>query len=47
MPEIAGKWLGGKTVTIGYYAMVEFSKVAPVADYLGDTYTWHDVNSPR
>ncbi len=43
--SIAGTWLGERTLSIGYYALVEFSKVNPVADYLVGPYQWYDINA--
>lgn len=42
-PQIKNTWLGGRTISIGYYALVEFSKVSPVPDLLIEAYEWHDV----
>lgn len=36
-------WLAGRTISIGYYALVEFSKVHPNPDILIERYEWHDV----
>ena len=37
-------WLGERFVTIGYYALVEFSKVKPMPDALSDDCQWWDVD---
>lgn len=42
-PSIAKTWLAERTFTIGYYALVEFSKVTLEPDFLVDHYEWHDV----
>jgi ADP-ribose pyrophosphatase YjhB (NUDIX family) len=44
-PSIAKSWLAERTFSIGYYALVEFSKVTPEPDFLVDPYEWHDVNA--
>lgn len=43
-PMLKGTWLGERTIAIGYYALVEFSKVTPKPDYFIEEYHWHDVN---
>jgi 8-oxo-dGTP diphosphatase len=41
-------WPLGRVVSIGYYALVDFSKVRPKTDYLSDVCTWHRVGDrPR
>jgi ADP-ribose pyrophosphatase YjhB (NUDIX family) len=41
-------WLLKRTVTIGYYALTEYSKVNPQPDYFSDACTWHDIDAiPR
>src|ERR1041385_3910410 len=42
-PSIANTWLADRTLSIGYYALVEFSKVTPVPDFLVGPYEWRDV----
>lgn len=37
-------WLTERTITIGYYALVEFSKVTPKPDIFIEEYHWHDVH---
>lgn len=44
IPEIANTWLADRTLAIGYYALVEFSKVTTVPDFFIGHYEWHDVN---
>jgi 8-oxo-dGTP diphosphatase len=39
-----GSWLAERTIAIGYYALVEFSKVSPTPDYFIEEYHWHDVH---
>jgi 8-oxo-dGTP diphosphatase len=41
--SIENTWLAERTFSIGYYALVEFSKVSPEPDILIDHYEWHDV----
>ncbi len=38
-------WLLKRTVTIGYYALTEYSKVNPQPDYFSDECRWHDINA--
>lgn len=41
-------WPLHRVVSIGYYALVDFSKVRPRADYLSDACSWHPVGDrPR
>jgi len=42
-PSIANSWLAGRAIAVGYYALVEFSKVTPEPDILIEGYEWHDV----
>lgn len=42
-PSIANSWLSERTIAIGYYALVEFSKVTLVPDFLVERYEWYDV----
>lgn len=44
LPGLENTWLQERTLSIGYYALVEFSKVNPVPDFFIDHYEWHDVN---
>lgn len=37
-------WLFKRTVSIGYYAVTEYSKVTPVADAFSDGCEWCDIN---
>lgn len=39
-----GKWLMERFVTVGYYALVEFSKVNPKADWITKECKWFDLN---
>jgi len=39
-----GHWLFRRFVTIGYYALVEYSHVNPKPDSFSDICTWRDVN---
>ncbi len=36
-------WLSERTVSIGYYALVDFSKVNPVPDFFSEACSWWDV----
>src|SRR5688572_17306877 len=40
----SGDWLSERFVTIGYYALVEFSKVNPEPDWLSEECQWHDIH---
>lgn len=40
-----GKWLSERFVTVGYYALVDFSKVNPQPDGLSETCAWTDIDS--
>jgi 8-oxo-dGTP diphosphatase len=44
-PSIANTWLAERTLSIGYYALVEFSKVTPVPDFLIEGYEWRDIKN--
>lgn len=37
-------WLLDRTISIGYYALVEFSKVNPVPDYFTEQCLWWDIH---
>lgn len=37
-------WLLQRFISIGYYALVDFTKVVPVRDDLSDSCTWYDLN---
>lgn len=39
-----GSWLMERFVTVGYWALVEFSKVKPTPDELSDECRWWDIN---
>jgi hypothetical protein len=41
--SMKGTLLEVRTFSIGYYALVEFSKVSPEPDYLIESFEWHDV----
>jgi len=46
MPYAAqGSWLMERFVTVGFYALVEFSKVSPQPDLISSECTWWDVHS--
>jgi ADP-ribose pyrophosphatase YjhB (NUDIX family) len=40
----SGKWLMERFITIGYYALVEYSKVHPQADWLSEECKWFDIH---
>jgi hypothetical protein len=37
-------WLLGRYVSVGYYALVDFSKVSPTPDILSDFCDWYEIN---
>lgn len=39
-----GSWIGKRFVTIGYYALVDYSKVFPQPDFLSSECRWWDVD---
>jgi hypothetical protein len=41
---VNGSWLTKRFITIGYYALVDYSKVTPKPDWLTDICEWHDVH---
>jgi 8-oxo-dGTP diphosphatase len=43
--NLRGTWLQDRFVTIGYYALVEFSKVRPHPDLFSDECMWWDIDS--
>jgi len=43
--ELEKSWLADRFVTIGYYALVEHSKVKPKPDELSDECVWWDIDS--
>ncbi|WP_421826401.1 NUDIX hydrolase [Larkinella sp.] len=42
-PDISSRQWPDRTVSIGYFALVDFSKVTPTADFLTDECRWWDV----
>lgn len=42
-PSIVNTWLSQRTISVGYYALVEFSKVKLEPDFFIDSYEWHDI----
>ena len=38
-------WLLRRFVTVGYYALIDFTKAVPIPDSLSDTCDWFDLNS--
>lgn len=43
--ELKKTWLSDRFITIGYYALVEHSKVKPKPDLLSDQCTWWDIDT--
>jgi 8-oxo-dGTP diphosphatase len=43
-PVTKNYWLFERFVTIGYYALVEFSHVTPTADYMSELCDWYDID---
>lgn len=43
--DASGSWLFNRFITIGYYALVEYSKVNPVPDEISECCEWFDVNN--
>jgi len=45
---VRGSWLQDRFISIGYYALVEYSRVDPKPDWLSDECRWWDIHSlPR
>ncbi len=42
---VADHWLLGRFVTVGYYALVDFTKAVPNPDLLSDRCAWYDLAS--
>ena len=38
-----GHWLLGRFVSVGYYALVDFTKAVPIPDQLSDNCAWYDL----
>jgi 8-oxo-dGTP diphosphatase len=48
IPLAENSWLLGRFITIGFYALVDFSAVSPAPDHFSDDCKWHDIHSlPR
>jgi 8-oxo-dGTP diphosphatase len=43
--EARGSWLDTRTVSIGYYALIEFSKAVPKADEFSKDCAWWDIQN--
>ncbi len=41
----AATWVAERTISIGYYALVDFSKVTPVPDFFSEACEWWDVQN--
>lgn len=39
-----GHWLLGRFVTVGYYALVDFTKAVPETDGLADSCSWYEID---
>ena len=46
-PSALVEWLQSRFVTIGYYALVEFSQIHPVLDHYADQYTWLSMDESK
>lgn len=44
IPDSKKSWMHDRFVSVGYYALVEFSKVNPVPDWLSDACHWWDLH---
>lgn len=44
-PVTKGYWLLQRFISVGYYALVEFSHVSPTVDYLSDLCDWYDIHN--
>lgn len=42
---LSDTWMADRFVTIGYYALVEYSKVTPKPDWLSEDCRWWDIHS--
>jgi 8-oxo-dGTP diphosphatase len=40
-----GLWLFKRVVSVGYYALVDFEKARPTADFLTDSCSWHPLRA--
>lgn len=46
--QVKKTWLDNRFITVGYYALVEYSKVSPQPDWLSESCGWYDVgNAPK
>ncbi len=43
--KLKDSWIMDRFVTVGYYALVEYSKVKPKPDWLSDECRWWDIHS--
>jgi ADP-ribose pyrophosphatase YjhB (NUDIX family) len=44
IPDTKKSWMRERFVSVGYYALVEFSKVSPRPDWLSDECQWYDIH---
>ncbi len=44
MIPIENHWLLGRFITVGYYALIDYTKAIPIADILSDSCEWYDLN---
>jgi 8-oxo-dGTP diphosphatase len=42
-PDSTLKWLSNRFITVGFYALVEYSKVVPSPDELSESCDWYDL----
>ncbi|TWR31023.1 NUDIX hydrolase [Mucilaginibacter pallidiroseus] len=45
MPAKADHWLLNRFISVGYFALVDFTKVTPTPDKLFDSCGWYDLNA--
>ena len=43
VPVTESHWLLGRFVTVGYYALIDFTKAVPIPDSLADDCRWYDL----
>lgn len=45
MPIIEDHWLLRRFVSVGYYALIDFTRAVPIPDSLSDSCDWYDLDS--
>jgi 8-oxo-dGTP diphosphatase len=45
IPLAKNSWLLGRFITVGFYALVDFSAVSPAPDHFSDACEWYDMHS--